>query len=95
VSIAYPLGDILLLAAAIRLAVDTGNRQPAFYLLVSSIVALLITDFVYGLMTLAGAYDGQVGLDAGWISFYLLWGAAACIPRCAAWSRRRPTASRG
>ena len=33
VSIAYPLGDILLLAAAIRLAVDAGRRQPAFYLL--------------------------------------------------------------
>ena len=44
VSIAYPLGDILLLAAAIRLAVDTGKRQPAFYLLASSIVALLVTD---------------------------------------------------
>ena len=34
VSIAYPIGDILLLAAAIRLAVDTGARRPAFYLLV-------------------------------------------------------------
>ena len=33
VSIAYPLGDVLLLAAAIRLAVDAGKRAPAFYLL--------------------------------------------------------------
>ena len=80
VSIAYPLGDILLLAAAIRLAVDTGKRQPAFYLLTLSIVALLVTDFVYGLMTLNGSYDGQVLLDVGWISFYLLWGAAALHP---------------
>ena len=60
VSIAYPIGDILLLAAAIRLAVDRGARRPAFYLLVLSIVALLATDFAYGLVTLAGAYDGQV-----------------------------------
>jgi diguanylate cyclase (GGDEF)-like protein/PAS domain S-box-containing protein len=80
VSVAYPLGDILLLAAAIRLAVDSGRRQPAFYLLAASIVALLATDFVYGLMTLNGTYDGQVILDAGWISFYLLWGAAALHP---------------
>ena len=36
VSVAYPLGDILLLAAAIRLAVDTGKRLPAFYLLASA-----------------------------------------------------------
>jgi len=80
VSIAYPFGDILLLAAAIRLAVDSGRREPAFYLLATSIVALLMTDFAYGVVTLQGAYDGQVILDAGWISFYLLWGAAALHP---------------
>jgi diguanylate cyclase (GGDEF)-like protein/PAS domain S-box-containing protein len=80
VSVAYPLGDILLLAAAIRLAVDSGRRQPAFYLLIAAIVALLVTDFAYGLITLAGTYDGQVILDVGWISFYLLWGAAALHP---------------
>ena len=80
VSIAYPLGDILLLAAAIRLAVDSGRRQPAFFLLIASIVALLATDFAYGMITLAGDYDGQVILDVGWVSFYLLWGAAALHP---------------
>jgi diguanylate cyclase (GGDEF)-like protein/PAS domain S-box-containing protein len=80
VSIAYPLGDILLLAAAIRLAVDTGKRQPSFYLLTGAIVALLATDFAYGVVTLQGNYHGQVILDVGWISFYLLWGAAALHP---------------
>jgi len=80
VSIAYPVGDILLLAAAIRLAVDAGTRRPAFYLLAASILALLATDFVYGLLTLQGAYDGQAWLDVGWIGFYLLWGAAALHP---------------
>jgi diguanylate cyclase (GGDEF)-like protein/PAS domain S-box-containing protein len=80
VSIAYPLGDIFLLAAAIRLAVDTGKRQPSFYLLTGAIVALLVTDFAYGLVTLQGDYHGQVILDVGWISFYLLWGAAALHP---------------
>jgi diguanylate cyclase (GGDEF)-like protein/PAS domain S-box-containing protein len=80
VSIAYPVGDILLLAATIRLAVDTGARRPAFYLLAASIVALLVTDFAYGVVTLQGAYDGQAWLDVGWISFYLLWGAAALHP---------------
>ena len=80
VSIAYPLGDILLLAAAIRLAVDSGKRLPAFYLMVGSIIALLATDFAYGLVTLEGAYDNQVWLDVGWISFYVLWGAAALHP---------------
>ena len=80
VSIAYPLGDILLLAAAIRLAVDAGKRQPAFYLLALSIVTLLVTDFVYGVLTLNNAYNHQIILDVGWISFYLFWGAAALHP---------------
>ena len=90
VSIAYPVGDILLLAAAIRLAVDSGTRRPAFYLLASSIVALLATDFAYGLVTLAGNYHGQVWLDVGWISFYLLWGAAALHPSMSELERAAP-----
>jgi diguanylate cyclase (GGDEF)-like protein/PAS domain S-box-containing protein len=80
VSIAYPLGDILLLAVATRLIVDAGKRQPAFYLLVSSIVCLLVTDYVYGLLLLDGTYTHQLWLDVGWIGFYLLWGAAALHP---------------
>jgi diguanylate cyclase (GGDEF)-like protein/PAS domain S-box-containing protein len=80
VSVAYPLGDVLLLAAAIRLIVDAGKRQPAFYLLASSIVSLLITDYVYGLLLLHETYTHQLWLDIGWIAFYLLWGAAALHP---------------
>ena len=80
VSIAYPTGDLILLAAAIRLAVDAGKRRPSFYLLIASIVTLLLTDFVYGILTLDGTYNHQLWLDAGWIFFYLLWGAAALHP---------------
>ncbi|HEY6779616.1 MAG TPA: EAL domain-containing protein [Thermoleophilaceae bacterium] len=80
VSVAYPLGDVLLLAAAVSLAMDTGRRRPAFYLLSGSILALLVTDFLYGLMLLHGTYDHQLSLDVGWIAFYLLWGAAALHP---------------
>jgi diguanylate cyclase (GGDEF)-like protein/PAS domain S-box-containing protein len=80
VSIAYPVGDILLLAAAIRLAVDRGARTPAFYLLAGSIVCLLATDSVYNRLLLVGGYHSQVILDVGWIFYYLLWGAAALHP---------------
>ncbi|MDX6533800.1 MAG: hypothetical protein QOF68_1544 [Gaiellales bacterium] len=79
-SIAYPLGDILLLAAAIRLAVDRGMRAPAFYLLVGSIVCLLATDSAYTYMLLQETYDHQVILDLGWMLYYLLWGSAALHP---------------
>ena len=88
VSIAYPLGDVLLLAAAIRLSLDGGRRAPAFYLLSSSIVLLLMTDFVYGLLILHGTYAHQLWLDVGWIGFYLLWGAAALHPSMAQLEQR-------
>jgi diguanylate cyclase (GGDEF)-like protein/PAS domain S-box-containing protein len=80
VSAAYPLGDILLLAAAIRLAVDTGKRAPAFYLLIGSIVSLLAVDSAYTYALLTDAYNHQLTYDVGWIAYYLLWGAAALHP---------------
>jgi len=80
VSIGYPMGDIILLAAGIRLAVDGGKRRPAFYLLIAGIVSMLVTDDTYGVLTLHNAYNHQLWLDAGWIFFYLFWGAAALHP---------------
>src|SRR4051812_29493129 len=79
-SVAYPLGDVVLLAAAIRLSVDAGRRQASFYLLAAGIVALLVTDFLYGLFILHGNYHHQAGFDAGWIAFYLLFGASVLHP---------------
>jgi diguanylate cyclase (GGDEF)-like protein/PAS domain S-box-containing protein len=81
VSIAYPLGDVLLLAAAIRLAVDAGKRAPAFYLLAGSIVCLLATDSAYNLAILRDTYShSQLIYDLGWMAYYVLWGAAALHP---------------
>ena len=80
VSVAYPLGDVLLLAAVIRLAVDSGKRTPAFWLLVSSVVCLLATDSAYNYALLKNTFHHQLSFDAGWILYYLLWGAAALHP---------------
>ncbi|HYN92130.1 MAG TPA: EAL domain-containing protein [Thermoleophilaceae bacterium] len=93
VSVAYPLADVLLLAVAVRLALDGGQRRPAFNLMSASIICLLVTDFVYGLMILHGTYDHQLWLDAGWIGFYLLWGAAALHPSMS--DIDQPTVKRG
>jgi diguanylate cyclase (GGDEF)-like protein/PAS domain S-box-containing protein len=80
VSVAYPLGDVLLLAGVVRLAVDRGKRAPAFYLLAGSIVCLLTTDSIYNYVTLQGFYHHQLWLDTGWIWYYLLWAASALHP---------------
>jgi diguanylate cyclase (GGDEF)-like protein/PAS domain S-box-containing protein len=80
VSAAYPFGDVLLLAAVIRLAVDQGKRAPAFYLLTGSIVSLLVTDCAYNYALLKNAYHHQLIYDVGWIAYLVLWGAAALHP---------------
>jgi diguanylate cyclase (GGDEF)-like protein/PAS domain S-box-containing protein len=80
VSVAYPLGDIMLLAAAIRLVLDGGRRRPSFYFLSAGIVSVLVTDFVYGVMTLNGSFHHQLLLDIGWFSYQALWGTAALHP---------------
>jgi diguanylate cyclase (GGDEF)-like protein/PAS domain S-box-containing protein len=80
VSVAYPLGDIILLAAAIRLVLDGGQRRPSFYFLGAGIVSVLGTDFVYGVMTLDGSFHHQLLLDLGWFAYQALWGTAALHP---------------
>ncbi|WP_053226910.1 putative bifunctional diguanylate cyclase/phosphodiesterase [Solirubrobacter soli] len=83
VSVAYPMGDVILLGAVVRLALDAGRREPAFWLLTSSIALLLVTDFTYGLLTLHDGFHRQLWLDAGWIGSYILWGAAGLHPSMA------------
>ena len=80
VSVAYPLGDILLLGALIRFAVQAGSKTPAFYLLSLSTVALLTTDCAYNYALLANTFNHQLIYDAGWLAYLALWGAAALHP---------------
>ncbi|MEX0984405.1 MAG: hypothetical protein WD096_05085, partial [Actinomycetota bacterium] len=82
-SMAYPMADILLLAAAIRLAVGAGRKPASFWLMTAAVVTLFATDAVYGWMSLyteAGYQPGSGPLEAGWMAFYILFGAAALHP---------------
>jgi diguanylate cyclase (GGDEF)-like protein/PAS domain S-box-containing protein len=80
VSIAYPLGDILMLGVAVRMAVGGGRRSPAYYMMISAIAAVLVTDSIYGWIQLHGSYTLGDPLDGGWILYYILLGAAALHP---------------
>ncbi len=80
ISMAYPLMDVLLLGVAARLALDRGNRRPAFHLLIVSMLCLLAADTAYGLIVLHGTYTTGSPLDTLWIAFYVAWGAAALHP---------------
>ena len=91
VSVAYPVGDVSWSAprpARARRGSQGARVLPAD----GSIVALLVTDFAYGLLTLHGLYDHQLWLDAGWIGSYLLWGAAGLHPSMARLDQPAPGA---
>jgi PAS domain S-box-containing protein len=90
VSMAYPAMDVLLLAVATRLVIGKGARPRAFWLMAASIVCLILTDVVYGAIELDGSYSVGSWLDAGWMSTYLLWGAAALHPSMRELSLRAP-----
>ena len=95
VSAAYPLGDILLLAAAVRLAVDNGKRAPAFYLLVGSIVSLLAVDSAYNYRLLTDAYNHQLATTSAGSPSTSSGAQPPSIPRCARWRNRRSSRARG
>ncbi|MDA0181866.1 EAL domain-containing protein [Solirubrobacter phytolaccae] len=92
-SIAYPIGDILLLGAAIQLVLDGGRRSPALRLLVASMAALLAADFAAGVLTNADTFGQQVWLDGTWMVSYVLWGTAVLHPSMARLAEPAPVRS--
>ncbi|QUW88855.1 putative signaling protein [Streptomyces sp. V17-9] len=82
ISIAYPLGDVLVLALLTRLLLPgpPGGPNRALQLLVAGTVTLLVFDIAYGILQLNAAWQAGTLLDAGWIVFYSAWGLAALHP---------------
>ncbi|HLH13617.1 MAG TPA: EAL domain-containing protein [Solirubrobacteraceae bacterium] len=89
-SIAYPSMDILVLGVLARVASGCHRREPAFALLLGSVVVLLLSDAVHGWQLMGGA--GTSGLmHAGWATYYALVGAAALHPSMRQLSSPGPT----
>ena len=81
-SIAYPLGDVLVLALLVRLLTlgPHRSRNRAVQLLVLGTLILLCFDIAYGILQLNGTWQAGSALDSGWIIFYTAWGLAALHP---------------
>jgi diguanylate cyclase (GGDEF)-like protein len=79
VSLAYPLGDVLLLAMVARLATSPGARTAAYRLLGLTLVLLLGADIGYAVLNLVSSYEGGL-IDTGWLLSYVVWGTAALHP---------------
>ncbi|MFD0274384.1 putative bifunctional diguanylate cyclase/phosphodiesterase [Kitasatospora sp. NPDC127111] len=80
VSIAYPLGDVVVLALLLRLLTPRGGGSRALQLLTVGTIGLLISDILYGLIQLHGDWHIGTPVDLGWAAFYTAWGAAALHP---------------
>ena len=88
VSLAYPLTDVLLLGILARLALMRGGRPAALQLLTVGFIVLLIGDVIYGVQSLNGSYYSGHPVDATWMSFYWILGAAALHPSMTSLSER-------
>ena len=94
VSIAYPLGDVLLLAVAVRLWRTGENGAIASRLLAFGLFALLAVDTVYGLSVLNGAWQVGGPIDAVWMLYYVALGLAALHPSMVSLSEPTPPSTR-
>jgi diguanylate cyclase (GGDEF)-like protein/PAS domain S-box-containing protein len=80
VAIAYPLGDVLVLAMLARLLAPGTARTRAVQLLTLGSAALLGSDVSFGLILLYGTFRNGTIVDLGWAVFYAAWGAVALHP---------------
>ncbi len=83
VAIAYPLGDVLMLALLARLLAPGSGRSRCVQLLTLGAVACLVSDVAFGIMQLHGSFRNGTLVDLGWALFYSAWGAAALHPSMA------------
>jgi diguanylate cyclase (GGDEF)-like protein/PAS domain S-box-containing protein len=77
VAIAYPLGDVLVLAMIARLLAAGTLRTRSVQLLTLGTVGLLASDASFGVLQLHGTFQNGTIVDLGWAIFYGAWGAAA------------------
>ena len=80
VSLAYPIIELVLLAALLHVFFVRGERTIAFYALAGSVVLLLAADTWYMIPALTSTYVPGTWRDCGWLGSYVLAGAAALHP---------------
>ncbi|MFH8712435.1 aminotransferase class I/II-fold pyridoxal phosphate-dependent enzyme [Streptomyces zaomyceticus] len=93
ISIAYPLGDVLMLAMLARLLVPGGLRSRSVQLLTLGTCGILASDVIYGTLQLRGTWQVGTAWDLGWVVFFTAWGLAALHPSMTGLTERAPEPS--
>ena len=84
VSIAYPLGSLLLTAMGLRLFLKSPRRPLSLALVVLAVATNLVADSFYAWLANIGTYRTGHVIDGLWIVSYLCLGLAALHPSMAA-----------
>ncbi|MEU0666612.1 aminotransferase class I/II-fold pyridoxal phosphate-dependent enzyme [Streptomyces lavendulocolor] len=95
VAIAYPLGDVLILAMTVRLLTLGGLRERAVQLLALGTCGILTSDVLHGLLQLQGTWRVGTYMDLGWVVFFTAWGLAALHPSMVRLTERAPQPAPG
>ncbi|MGW4748637.1 aminotransferase class I/II-fold pyridoxal phosphate-dependent enzyme [Streptomyces sp. NPDC004290] len=90
ISIAYPLGDVLMLAMLARLLVPGGLRSRSVQLLTLGTCGILASDVIYSVLQLKGTWQVGTPWDLGWVVFFTAWGLAALHPSMTGLTERAP-----
>ena len=90
VAIAYPLGDILVLAMLTRLLAPGSMGIRSLQLLTAGTIGMLASDVSSGALQLYGSFRAGTIADLGWAVLYGAWGAAALHPSMAELTRPDP-----
>lgn len=86
IAVAYPVGDIVLIAGAVRLFATAGGQTASLRLLITALVSVIVADASYAVIELFGL-GGERLLDNLWLASFMLWGAAALHPSMTQLSR--------
>ncbi|WP_034662882.1 bifunctional diguanylate cyclase/phosphodiesterase [Cellulomonas sp. KRMCY2] len=81
VGVAYPIGDAMLVIQMVHLGTTPLVRTPALRLLGAGFVLTLVTDLIFQAATYVPVLErNSIMLDPGWLTAYLLIGAAVLHP---------------
>jgi diguanylate cyclase (GGDEF)-like protein len=80
ISVAYPLGDLVIIGVAIGMLVTPGARNASFALLVGSLATMFAGDVINAFQVAAGTAEDGTLLDLTWLLAYVTVGLAALLP---------------
>jgi len=95
VLVTYPCIDVLMLAVLARLVLGGGSRETAFWLIAGALTAGMAADTLWAELAIRNQFSPERGhwVDAGWLIWYVLWGAAALHPSMRTLTEPNPTSA--